>query len=286
MQVNDEEQRGINANQTKWIALCSMTIDHSYDLINTLSICSSIMPILKIIGRIAAPLFLFLITESAHHTRSRKKFVLRLYFAGIGTSFFTILTNLIFHDLVVYTPGNIIFTYFYTVVYIYLIEYLLNAIHNKSPRKIIISAVLFVMSILPQQLFYIVDKMDMSEMDRSTRLLLKEVISAIFPPVLHVEYSILFILMGVLMYFFKEKWQKGLVLVLFSVISIAGILTGGGIWPINGLAQNGQYWMVLALPFILLYNGQRGRGQKIFFYVYYPLHRYLFTIVNTLLKLT
>ena len=39
--------------------------------------------------------------------------------------------------------------------------------------------------------------------------------------------------------------------------------------------------MALALPFMLLYNGQRGRGPKWFFYIYYPAHRYVISVVET-----
>ena len=38
---------------------------------------------------------------------------------------------------------------------------------------------------------------------------------------------------------------------------------------LNSLQLN----MALALPFMALYNGQRGRPVKWFFYWYYPLHR-------------
>ena len=85
--------------------------------------------------------------------------------------------------------------------------------------------------------------------------------------------------MGILMYFAKNKYGKAAVLVLVSGIcyfgwnfeflhnSIIGAVIGGN-----------QPYMVLAVPFILLYNGEKGRGQKYFFYLYYPLHRYAISI--------
>lgn len=38
-----------------------------------------------------------------------------------------------------------------------------------------------------------------------------------------------------------------------------------GVFPV-------QWMMALALPLMLRYNGERGRGWKPFFYVYYPAH--------------
>lgn len=35
---------------------------------------------------------------------------------------------------------------------------------------------------------------------------------------------------------------------------------------------NYQWFMIFALPFMLMYNGKKGRGMKYLFYIYYPLH--------------
>ena len=75
------------------------------------------------------------------------------------------------------------------------------------------------------------------------------------------EYTILFVIMGILMYFAGNKYGKAAVLG----------------YP--------QYYMIFAVPFILLYNGEKGRGSKHFFYVYYPVHRYLISVVVFILKL-
>lgn len=42
--------------------------------------------------------------------------------------------------------------------------------------------------------------------------------------------------------------------------------------------------MVLAAPFILLYNGERGKSLKGFFYVYYPVHVFIISAVNQFMK--
>lgn len=43
--------------------------------------------------------------------------------------------------------------------------------------------------------------------------------------------------------------------------------------------------MILALPFMLLYNGRRGGEHKYFFYLYYPLHQFVIAVAFELLRL-
>ena len=46
-----------------------------------------------------------------------------------------------------------------------------------------------------------------------------------------------------------------------------------------------QFFMVLALPFMLAYNRRRGRGWKWFFYIFYPAHAFiLFYLGNFIFK--
>jgi hypothetical protein len=42
--------------------------------------------------------------------------------------------------------------------------------------------------------------------------------------------------------------------------------------------------MIIALPFMLQYNEQKGRSSKWFFYLYYPAHIYVLAALAVLLK--
>ena len=44
--------------------------------------------------------------------------------------------------------------------------------------------------------------------------------------------------------------------------------------------------MVLALPLMLRFNGQRGHGWKWFFYAFYPAHIYIFYALSWILYRT
>ena len=43
---------------------------------------------------------------------------------------------------------------------------------------------------------------------------------------------------------------------------------------------NYQWMMILALPFMLIYNGEKGRGLKWLFYIFYPVHIFILFILG------
>lgn len=68
---------GLNGNQLKILAMIAMTCDH---------VGLQLFPevdVLRIIGRLAMPIYAFMIAEGCRHTRSRKKYLLRLL--GMGS---------------------------------------------------------------------------------------------------------------------------------------------------------------------------------------------------------
>lgn len=67
---------GLTGNQLKIIAMITMTIDH---------IGATLLPgwrILRIIGRLAMPIYAYMIAEGCHYTHDRRKYFLRL--AGLA----------------------------------------------------------------------------------------------------------------------------------------------------------------------------------------------------------
>lgn len=78
------------------------------------------------------------------------------------------------------------------------------------------------------------------------------------------EYVFLGVLSAVLVYLLRD-W---------------GRLRMAGLAPLLVVSP----WVLLALPFLLLYNGERGRGSKWFFYVFYPAHFLLFAALALVLS--
>ena len=63
----------LSATGLKLIALAAMTIDHIAVYCFEFELVLQFREQLRLVGRIAAPLFLFCVVESVRHTKSRKK---------------------------------------------------------------------------------------------------------------------------------------------------------------------------------------------------------------------
>lgn len=99
-------KRGLSANALKIIALISMTIDHigAYIYPN--------LDVLRIIGRLAFPLFSFMIAEGCYYTKNRTKYFLMIFGLGLicsaayyvfsGIIYFHSLTSFSFSILIIY----------------------------------------------------------------------------------------------------------------------------------------------------------------------------------------
>ncbi len=274
--------RGLSISQIKWIALIAMTIDHLAAYGFEIPIFDAHFYTFRIIGRIAAPLFFFALTESVKHTRSRKRFLMRLYFGAVGTGLFVVITNLLFHDSVGrFFQSNILCDYIYTALYIILIEQMIEGIKTKQWKGCLLAVVGVLATGIPHAIVWFVYEFPYGKygLFPETVWTIQDFAgSFVFSPLV-AEYTILFVIMGILMYFAGNKYGKAAVLVLFSLFCYFGgnveFLRNSIIGTVLGYPQ---YYMIFAVPFILLYNGEKGRGSKYFFYVYYPVHRYAISV--------
>lgn len=247
----ETKKRGLSATALKLIALACMTLDHIYLF---LSPAFPIPFFFRIIGRVAAPTFLFLVAESAEKTKNVPRLLLRLYLAGAAMSLINFYA----------TDGGVKNSMFQTLFYAALLITLIRcATRQDARRRFIWIAIIFAAILLP-----IVAVLLFSGSA------VEPILNAFLPAVTSVEGGLLLVLLGVAFWLARGKPAKCAVFGVFCVLYFVWTLSASG-WSFDGLfTQNIQWLQLLALPFLTLYSGERGIGLKWLFYIYYPAHIY------------
>ena len=266
--------RGLTNYQLKLIALVAMTIDHIAVFFWT-AIPGGLFDVLRAIGRIAAPIFLYFVVEGVRHTHSRKAFFLRLYVAGaILTGVNRLLEATVAQDT--YSGfGNTFPLFMYTVLYIVCLERIRFVKANGAKDGLWAPVLGMCIPFASAGVQLVCSGHFMSG-------ILGTLLRMAVPSVSEIEYSFLFVLLGVAWYFVNDKRYNALMLAGLSALSLlvhSLLGTAPVFWQVF---TGGQWLMVLAAPLLLLYNGERGRSDKLFFYAYYPCHQYLLFAISAL----
>ncbi|MDR2903478.1 MAG: conjugal transfer protein TraX [Clostridiales bacterium] len=88
---------GLNNFQLKSIALTAMVIDHTGVIFSGYN--GADLTLLRLIGRVAFPVFAFLIAEGCRHTRDMKKYMLRLFVFALMSQLFFFTGRVVFGRL-------------------------------------------------------------------------------------------------------------------------------------------------------------------------------------------
>jgi len=273
--------------QIKIIALIIMTADHlaAYQI---LTVSNEINTIMRMIGRTAAPLFLFLLVEGLRRTRSKKNYIARLYIAGAAFQFFIEITPMIFKTLGPdVSIGNILPTFFYTALYIMCIENITKRKNDCSFINQIISVVLMIVPVFLGLIHYWFININMG-ISGGVYTFVKMILNVFLPSPLTLEYSFFFVLLGIIWYFTNHKYINCAIFIGLSFASrmidyhiFYGVFSKTNGFTFWHLFTSFQWMMIGAVLFMILYNGERGkRGYKYFFYLYYPLHQFIFLFLS------
>ena len=275
---------GLTAFQLKLIAVVAMTLDHVGAYCGDISWIAPYASPLRVIGRIAMPVFLFLFVQSLRHTHSRPRLLLRLYLAGLLVELWDVAGVFFLGDFLgCRETGNIFSTFLYVAILVELLEQLWRWLKTRDRRTGLWVLALAAMVVVPVWLNGWIEARLLGPahaLGIRYLLLLLGLTDAFFPSLLYAEYTPIFLGLGVLLYFAKTKGLQCGVFALFCLACIGMLFYCYGhvdfylsVRYLTVIVNETQCWMVLALPLLLLYNGQRGRPVKWFFYWYYPLHR-------------
>lgn len=229
--MTGREKWGLSATALKVLAMVFMLLDHSFIALNG-------WPgyWMHILGRLAFPIYCFLLVEGFFHTHSRKAYALRLVLFGL-------ISELPFDLLAAgrwFYPGhqNVMFTLALGVGAM--------ALAQKAREK------------------------------KGVREYWAGVFGcAIAAGLLQVDYGAAGVLTILLFWATRDTGWKGKLFQLAGMIYINHALLGGYSMIIGGLLLPPQLAAVFALPLIWLYNGRPGAGGKAFrwaAYWFYPVH--------------
>jgi hypothetical protein len=212
--------------------------------------------------------------ESLHYTRNRKGLLKRLLIASwIMTVGNIVLQSILPNDGVV-LMNSAFMTFFVTGLYIIFYDMLVEGIKTKKAGKIVKAVLLFFLPIISAAPMIMLAGW-VNNSDISLWLVRALVmVGLLIPSIISAEGGILIIGLGVLFYAFRKwRWAQMAVLAVYSA----------GMYVINMGTENNVQWLaIFALIPMLLYNGEKGRGMKYFFYIFYPAHIYLLYIIATL----
>lgn len=230
----------------KLTAVVLMTLDH-------IGLYFSGAPAwLRWLGRGAYPLFLFCMTQGYAHTRNRKRYLLRLYLMSLFMTALGLFLDARFPTENGYGNHNIFVPLLLTGLLISGVE-----LYQRDRKKggLALGAVALV------QVFYGF----LPDLLPAARELSGDVLTGVVPNLAVNEFGFEFIALGMALYFLRDRREAlAAVYLIFCIYQFSAETLYGG-FPT-------QWMMVLALPLILRYNGERGPGWKWFFHFYYPAH--------------
>ena len=241
-----EKYKKINANTIKLIAISAMTIDHITWMIFPGYPGDFIPVLLHIIGRVTCPIMCYFIAEGYHYTRNVNKYTNRLFAFALISHFAYVFASMNFVDWKSFIP------FYYGSVLnqtsvMWSLSWGLVMLRVVNSRKIQKNAVKIILIIL---------------------------ISLIsFPSDWSCVASLCILAFGTN----RGKFKTQMLWMIFYVAIYATVYFFA-IDKIYGLLQMA---VVFAIPIIMMYNGQRGKSQRLnkmmkwLFYIYYPLHLFV-----------
>lgn len=229
--------KAMNAFQLKMIALVVMFLDHLY-----LAFPESLPLWIHPLSRFVAPLFVYMMVEGFFHTRNRVKYQLRLFGCALLMQAGNMLLNHALEDRQISVDSNIFLTLAIGFAIIGLFTYSRQHAGFSKASAIIGASLLIACGFA------------------------------------FAEGGVDLILFTLLVYFFRGHMRAiiiGCVLLTILLLAMLDLPDGTFGETLQMLMLHSDFLLITVIPFLLLYNGQRGAQgpvAKYGFYVFYPLH--------------
>ena len=270
------KEKGLTGFDLKYLAVVFMVLDHIHYFFE---FTGKVPLAFSWIGRLAAPLFLFCFVEGFIHTHNRKAYFLKIYLISVAMGaiqfgFFNVLSPLVRPDG--FYPQNAMLSTF-AILFV-----VMQGIDWIKQKKFVIGFMAVIIPlILPTLVNYFVFKPDMSGAGQIQGLIANILGYTVLP--MHswiIDGGTLTVLEGMILLIFSYCANKKIRIYAWAIFVIlwdAMMFRLSG-FPINidtVFFQAFDWMEVLATVLLLLYNGERGKGNAKFFYWFYPLHVYV-----------
>lgn len=240
----------LNSNQLKLIAIIAMTVDHiAWAMFDGYP--SALLPlVMHIIGRLTCPIMCYFIAEGYHYTRNINKYTFRLFAFAFVSHFAYIFASNDFVDFKSFIPfyyGNFL---------------------NQTSVMWSLAWGLVMLRIA-----------DSKRIKSIYKVLLVILICIITLPS---DWSCIAALCIMAIGTNRGDFRKQMSWMIFYV-ALYSLVYFFAIDKAYGILQMG---VVLSIPVIAMYNGERGKNPKInkfmkwFFYIFYPLHLFVIGLIN------
>lgn len=255
----------------KVIALVAMTLDHISKIIGQMgliSLCpnlslllsSKILHFLDFSGRLAFPIFAFLIAEGARKSNNILRYFRRLLlFAIISIPFYSFAFNYDIKNLDTFISylktlsfENVLFTFTISIGVIIIFNTAKKYISNKKG-------------------FYLMS-------------IIISIIGLYIAEFLHTNYGGAGVLLVIILYFTQSFRSVSFIIVLWSIVFYSCQLLVGAFYPKQIIHVSFLILgSVLSCIPIKFYNGKKGISCKWLFYIYYPVHLFVLSIISAIL---
>ena len=244
----------LSGNTLKLLAALFMLIDHvGLILFDNLEI-------MRVIGRLAYPIFAFMIAEGCRYTKNKIKYFGLVF--GMGTLF-----QIVYYVFEKSMVMNIFITFSISILIVYALQFFKKKLFEKKSISLIVLSFLILACAIG--VTYFLNK--------------KVVISYGFWGCLLPAFASLFHADE------KDENQKLLqkidsIPLSVFMTAICIVLIAVSLRKMNMILQE---YAIFAIPLLLLYSGKRGkRKMKYFFYLFFPIHLALLYGIAMLLQIT
>lgn len=276
-----EKFKKLTGFHLKYIALVLMLLDH----IHYFFVYTGKIPLwFTQLGRLSAPLFLFAIIEGFIHTHDRKKYFLKIYSLAVAMGLIQFGFHNGLHPLVRgdgFFPRNMMLSSFAILLVA------LQGIAWIEEKKYLRGIPTLLFPILLPFLFMPFYRIFMDSGNQLGMFFVNLLNFTVLPLHLSImDGGTVTLIVGIAMYLCRKTLKREVLafVIVSLIVNLGRGFLGGAPLTLHAFLFLNLEWMeIFAAPLMLMYNGQRGKGSKHLFYIFYPLHIYLLYSLSVLL---